>query len=48
MWLFASVRADVTGLVLQTVKGLFAERALVGPGQVLTVLFLRLLWGILQ
>lgn len=30
MWLLAGVGANVSGLVLQTVEGLVAERALVG------------------
>lgn len=43
MGLLAGVGADVTGLVLQTVEGLVAKRALVGPGQVLAGLLLGLL-----
>lgn len=34
MWLLARVGADVARLVLETVKGLVAERALVGTGEV--------------
>jgi hypothetical protein len=37
MRLFASVRADMTGLVLETVEGLLAERALVRPGQIIAL-----------
>jgi hypothetical protein len=48
MGLLAGVGADVTGLVLQTVEGLVAERALVGPGEILARLVLAVLLGILQ
>lgn len=40
--------ANVTSLVLKTVKGLVAERTLVRPGQVLTGLVVSLLRGILE
>jgi hypothetical protein len=43
MGLLSGVGADMTGLVLQTVEGLVAERALVGARQVLARLFLGLL-----
>lgn len=43
MRLLSSVGADMAGLVLQTVEGLVAERALVGTGQVLARLILGLL-----
>lgn len=45
--LFARVRPDVTGLVLEAVEGLVAEWALVGTRKVLSWFFL-LLWGVLQ
>lgn len=48
MGLFSRVRSDVPSLVLQTVEGLIAQRALVRPGQVLSSLVLGLLWGVLQ
>lgn len=35
--LLARVRANVSGLMLESVKGLFAERALVGTGEILTL-----------
>jgi len=47
VWLFSRVRPDVTSLVLETVEGLVAERALVGTREVLSRLFL-LLWGVLE
>src|SRR5690242_9373773 len=43
MGLLSSVGANVTGLVLQTVEGLVAQRALVGTRQVLAWLILGLL-----
>jgi hypothetical protein len=49
MGLLARVGADVTGLVLEAVEGLVAERALVGPGEILAGLVLGgLLLGSLQ
>jgi hypothetical protein len=45
MGLLARVGSDMASLVLQTVEGLIAERALVGPGQVLARL-VRLLRGV--
>lgn len=36
MWLFSSVGSDVASLVLQTVEGFVAERALVRPGKILS------------
>lgn len=40
--------ADVTSLVLETVEGLLAERALVGPGEVLSRLVVALLAGVVE
>jgi hypothetical protein len=48
VWLLSGVGADVTSLVLQTVEGLVAERALVGPGKVLARLVVALLGGVLK
>lgn len=48
MGLFARVSANVTSLVLKTVEGLVAQRALVGPGQILARFVLGLLRGVLQ
>ena len=45
--LLSGVGADVTGLVLEAVEGLLAQRALVGPWQVLARLVLGLL-GVLE
>jgi hypothetical protein len=45
--LLSRVRADVPSLVLQAVEGLLAQRALVRPREVLSLLVLALL-GILQ
>jgi hypothetical protein len=36
MRLLARVSSDVASLVLQTVEGLVAQRALVGPGKILS------------
>lgn len=36
--LLASMGADVSGLMLKTVKGLVAQRAFVRPGQIWTIL----------
>lgn len=47
MGLLSGVGADVTSLVLETMEGLLAQRALVGPGKVLARLVLGLL-GILE
>jgi hypothetical protein len=47
MGLLSSVGADVTSLMLETVEGLVAERALVGTGQVLSRFFVALLGGVL-
>lgn len=41
------MRPDVAGLMLQTVEGLLAQRALVGAGEVLAGLVLGLL-GVLE
>jgi hypothetical protein len=38
--LLARVGPDMTGLVLEAVEGLLAQRALVRPGQVLSLVFL--------
>jgi hypothetical protein len=38
--LLARVRPDVAGLVLETVKGLFAQRAFVGAGKILALVLL--------
>jgi len=46
MGLLSGVGADMASLVLQTVEGLVAERALVGPGEILSRLIL--LRGVLQ
>lgn len=46
--LFSGVSSDVASLVLKTVESLIAERALVGPGQVLSSVVLGLLRGVLQ
>jgi len=43
--LLAGVGSNVASLVLETVEGLVAERALVGTGQVLSRLFLGGLLG---
>lgn len=48
MRLLSSVGADVTSLVLEAVEGLLAERALVGPGEVLARLVVTLLGGVLE
>lgn len=48
MGLLSSVGADVTSLVLETVEGLVAERALVRTGQVLSRFFVALLGGVLE
>ena len=48
MGLLAGVGADMASLVLETMEGLVAERALVGPGEVLAGFFLSLLLGVLQ
>ena len=45
--LLSGVGSDVASLVLQTVKGLVAERALVRPWEILSGL-LRLLRGVLE
>lgn len=47
MRLLARVGSDVASLVLQTVKGLIAQRAFVGPGKILSGL-LGLLRGVLE
>lgn len=47
MGLLSSVSANVASLMFQTVESLIAERALVGPGEILTGL-VRLLRGVLQ
>jgi hypothetical protein len=46
--LFSRVRSNVTSLVLETVKGLVAERTLVGPWEILALVILALLRGVLQ
>lgn len=43
VWFFASVRPDVSCLVLQSMKGFLANRALVRPWQVVTLVVLYLL-----
>lgn len=48
MRLLSGVGADVTSLVLETMEGLLAERALVGPGEVLARLVVTLLAGVLE
>ena len=48
MRLLSGVGADVTSLVLETVEGLLAERALVGPGEILARLVVTLLAGVLE
>ena len=48
MGLLSGVGADVTSLVLETVEGLLAERALVGPGEVLSRLVVALLAGVVE
>jgi hypothetical protein len=40
MWLFASVCSDMSRLVFQSVESLLAQRTLVGPWEVLSVVFL--------
>lgn len=47
VWLLSSVGSDMASLVLQTVEGLVAERALVRPGKILSGL-LCLLRGVLE
>lgn len=48
MRLLSSVGADVASLVLETVEGLFTERALVRPGEILSRLVVILLASILE
>jgi hypothetical protein len=48
MWLFSSVSANVTSLVLETVEGLVTQWALVRPGEILTRFVMALLGSILE
>jgi hypothetical protein len=48
MWLFSSMGANVTSLVLEAVEGLVTKWALVRPGEILTGFVVALLGGVLE
>jgi hypothetical protein len=48
MWLFSSMGADVTSLVLEAVESLVTKWALVRPRKILSRLIMALLGGVLE